>query len=240
MTTAATPSTASMRTLWVAETFAGTIQGEGPSAGTPAMFIRTSGCNLECRWCDTPYTWDRARFDLSAERTRRSVAELAAWAAARPEPLTVLTGGEPLMQQRALIPLARALAGLGKRVEIETNGTYAPAAELTCLGVYFNVSPKLANAGMPASRSIRPDALAAFAATPNRVFKFVVCDPSDLDQVDALVAGYGLTEVWVMPEGTTPRAVIDGMRTLVPAVVERGYRISPRLHVVMWGDERGR
>ncbi|MDQ2877211.1 MAG: hypothetical protein M3Y33_21340 [Actinomycetota bacterium] len=61
-----------------------------------------------------------------AERTRRSVAELAAWAAARPEPLTVLTGGEPLMQQRALIPLARALVGLGKRVEIETNGTYPP------------------------------------------------------------------------------------------------------------------
>jgi organic radical activating enzyme len=230
-----------MRTLWIAETFADTIQGEGPSAGTPAMFIRTSGCNLECRpWCDTPYTWDRARFDLSAERTRRSVAELAAWAAARPEPLTVLTGGEPLMQQRALIPLARALAGLGKRVEIETNGTYAPAADLTGLGVHFNVSPKLANAGMPASRTIRPDALAAFAATPNRVFKFVVCDLSDLDQVDALVAGYGLTEVWVMPEGTTPRAVIDGMRTLVPAVVGRGYRISPRLHVVMWGDERGR
>jgi hypothetical protein len=93
---------------------------------------------------------------------------------------------------------------------------------------------------MPASRTIRPDALAAFAAAPNRAFKFVVCGPSDLDQVDALVARCGLTEVWVMPEGTTPRAVIDGMKALVPAVVERGYRISPRLHVVMWGDQRGR
>jgi organic radical activating enzyme len=240
MTTATPQGTSPARTLWIAETFAGTIQGEGPSAGTPAMFIRTSGCDLECRWCDTPYTWDRVRFDLSAERARRSVVELAAWAAARPELLTVLTGGEPLMQQRALVPLARALVGLGKRVEIETNGTYAPAAELTCLGVHYNVSPKLANVGMPTSRAIRPDALAAFAATPNRVFKFVVCDPSDLDQVDALVAGYGLTEVWVMPEGTTPRAVIDGMRALVPAVAGRGYRISPRLHVVLWGDERGR
>jgi organic radical activating enzyme len=239
MTTAAV-DTAPGRTLWIAETFAGTIQGEGPSVGTPAMFIRTSGCNLKCQWCDTPYTWDRARFDLSAERSRRGVPELAAWAKTRPEPLAVLTGGEPLMQQRALIPLARALVGLGKRVEIETNGTYAPAAEMTCLGVHFNVSPKLDNAGMPASRAIRPDALAAFAATQNRVFKFVVGDPSDLDQVDALVAGYGLTEVWVMPEGTTPHAVIDEMRTLVPAVAERGYRISPRLHVVLWGDERGR
>lgn len=239
MTTAAA-DTAPVRTLWIAETFARTVQGEGPSAGTPALFIRTSGCNLKCRWCDTPYTWDRTRFDLPRERSRRSITELAAWAAARPEPLAVLTGGEPLMQQHALVPLARALAGLGKRVEIETNGTYPPADELTGLGVYFNVSPKLASACMPASRTIRPDALAAFAATPNRVFKFVVGDRSDLGQVDALVARYGLTEVWLMPEGTTPRAVIDGMKSLVPAAVERGYRISPRLHVLMWGDERGR
>ena len=240
MTTAASPGTAPIRTLWIAETFAGTIQGEGPSAGTPAIFIRTSGCNLTCRWCDTPYTWDRARFDIRAERTRRSVADLTSWAAGYPEPLAVLTGGEPLMQQRALIPLARALAGMGKRVEIETNGTYPPATELTGLGVHFNVSPKLATAGVPAVRAIRPDALAAFAATPNRVFKFVVSDLSDLSQVDALVTAYGLTGVWVMPEGTTPSKVINGMRDLVPAVARRGYRISPRLHVLMWGDERGR
>lgn len=240
MTAAAAPDTAPARTLWIAETFAGTIQGEGPSAGTPAMFIRTSGCNLSCSWCDTPYTWDRARFDIRAERTRRSVADLSAWAAGRPEPLAVLTGGEPLMQQHALIPLARALAAMGKRVEIETNGTYPPAAALTGLGVHFNVSPKLATAGLPAVRVIRPDALAAFAATPNRVFKFVVSDLSDLCQVDALVEAYGLTGVWVMPEGTTPVAVISGMRDLVPAVTRRGYRISPRLHVLLWGDERGR
>jgi 7-carboxy-7-deazaguanine synthase len=239
MTTAASPGIGSVRTLWIAETFAATIQGEGPSAGTPAMFIRTSSCNLDCAWCDTPYTWDRKRFDVRAERTRRTVAELTDWAAARPEPLAVLTGGEPLMQQHALIPLARALTGLGKRVEIETNGTYPPAAELTSLGVHYNVSPKL-NAGVSLARSIRPGALEAFANAPSRAFKFVICHPADLDQVDALVAAFGLTEVWVMPEGTTPPSVIDGMRALVPAVIGRGYRISPRLHVLMWGDERGR
>lgn len=234
-------STVTPRTLWIAEIFADTIQGEGPSAGTPAMFIRLSGCNLECRpWCDTPYTWDRVRFDLAAERTRRSVADLAAWAAGRTEPLVVLTGGEPLMQQLALVPLVRALVALGKCVEIETNGTYLPKPELTSLGVHFNVSLKLANAGMPASRTIRPDALAAYAAAAHRAFKFVICDLSDLDEVDAMVDRFGLTEVWVMPEGITPRAIVDGMRALVPAVVERGYRISPRLHVLMWGDERGR
>lgn len=234
-------SAATQRTLWIAETFADTIQGEGPSAGTPALFIRLSGCNLECRpWCDTPYTWDRERFDLTAERTRLNVGDLASWAAVRSEPLVVLTGGEPLMQQLALIPLVRALVDIGKRVEIETNGTYLPKPELTSLGVHFNVSLKLANAGMPASRTIHLDALAAYVDAPHRAFKFVICDLSDLDEVDAMVARHGLTEVWVMPEGITPRAIVDGMRALVPAVVERGYRISPRLHVLMWGDERGR
>ena len=233
--------TAYGRGLWIAETFAETIQGEGPSAGTPALFIRTSGCDLECLpWCDTPYTWDRSRFDLAAERTRMSVDDLASWAATRPEPLAVVTGGEPLMQQRAVIPLARALAGLGKRLEVETNATYLPSNELIEIGVHFNVSPKLANAGMPAARTIRPDVLAAFAASPNRAFKFVICEVADLNQVDALVREHGLTEVWVMPEGTTASAVTDGMRALVPAVIGRGYRISPRLHVLMWGDDRGR
>ena len=126
MTTAAAPGTAPMRTLWIAETFAGTIQGEGPSAGTPAIFIRTSGCNLECRWCDTPYTWDRARFDIRPSGPAAASPNWPPGPLTYPEPLAVLTGGEPLMQQRALIPLARALAGIGKRVEIETNGTYPP------------------------------------------------------------------------------------------------------------------
>ncbi|MEV0536767.1 7-carboxy-7-deazaguanine synthase QueE [Kitasatospora sp. NPDC050463] len=227
--------------LWIAETFADTIQGEGPSTGVPALFIRTSGCNLECRpWCDTPFTWDRSRFDLSRERTRMSVAEVAAWALARPEPLAVVTGGEPLMQQRALVPLVRTLIAGGKRVEIETNGTYRPYDELVATGVHFNVSPKLGNSGMAADRRIRDDVLRAFSAAPQRAFKFVVCSPTDLDEIDGLVERLALDQVWVMPEGTTAQVVTTGMKALVPALGSRGYRLGTRLHTLMWGDERGR
>ncbi|MEU2874032.1 7-carboxy-7-deazaguanine synthase QueE [Streptomyces olivoreticuli] len=141
---------ATERGLWVAETFADTVQGEGPSTGAPAAFIRLSRCNLTCLpWCDTPYTWDTSRFDLAKESRRTSVAEVLAWALSRPEKLIVISGGEPLMQQHAVVPLAQALADVGRRVEIETNGTYRPAGALIEAGVHFNVSPKLANSGMP-------------------------------------------------------------------------------------------
>ncbi|MEE1820962.1 7-carboxy-7-deazaguanine synthase QueE [Streptomyces sp. BE20] len=161
MTAALAPGEeAGTRGLWIADTFADTVQGEGPSTGVPALFIRTSGCNLACRpWCDTPYTWDRARFDLSRERRRMSVEEVADWALERPERLAVITGGEPLMQQKAIVALAWRLSAGGKRVEIETNGTYPPCRELVDAGVHFNVSPKLGNSGMPAGRRIRDDVL---------------------------------------------------------------------------------
>ena len=91
--------------LLVAETFT-SFQGEGPSTGQPATFIRLSRCNLSCQFCDTPYTWDWARFHPAAEARRQVVAELADWALAQPARLVVITGGEPLLQQAALIPLA--------------------------------------------------------------------------------------------------------------------------------------
>ncbi|MGI5337682.1 7-carboxy-7-deazaguanine synthase QueE [Streptomyces sp. CA-181903] len=232
---------ATERGLWVAEMFAETVQGEGPSTGVPAAFIRLSRCNLTCLpWCDTPYTWDTSRFDLARESHRAAVADLLAWALPRPEELMVISGGEPLMQQHAMLPLVQALTDSGKQVEIETNGTYVPSKALIEAGAHFNVSPKLANSGMPLAKRIRSRALEAFAAAPRRTFKFVACEVGDLDEIDDLVARYGLNPVWVMPEGTTADAVIEGMRALVPGVAVRGYRLATRLHVLMWGDERGR
>ncbi|MDT0307644.1 7-carboxy-7-deazaguanine synthase QueE [Streptomyces sp. DSM 44917] len=233
---------AARQRLWVAETFADTVQGEGPSIGAPAAFIRLSRCNLTCTWCDTPYTWDRSRFDLAAESRRASAEELASWALGRPEELVVISGGEPLLQQRALVPLARMLIEAGRRVEIETNATYPPAAELAASGACFNVSPKLAGSRVPSALRIRPSVLEAFAAlpTPRRVFKFVVTGLAELDEVDRLVARHRLRPVWVMPEGTTPEKITHGLRELAEGAATRGYRLGARLHVLLWGDERGR
>ncbi|MFD4479867.1 7-carboxy-7-deazaguanine synthase QueE [Streptomyces sp. NPDC058471] len=228
------------RGLWVAERRTGTLQGEGPNVGEPSAFIRLSRCNLKCGYCDTPYTWDWERYDPRKESQRVSVTDLGDWALGCPEESIFITGGETLLQQRALLPLVLRLREAGRQVEIETNGTYLPTPELVASGVHFNVSPKLASSSMPERLRIRPAALAALAAAPSKVFKFVACGPQDLPEIDTLVEQHGLTPVMVMPEGRTEEAILQGMRELTPHLLKRGYRLGTRLHVLLWGDERGR
>jgi organic radical activating enzyme len=236
-------STASPSRLLVAETFGierPTFQGEGPSCGVPALFIRLSRCNLTCTWCDTPYTWDRSRFDLRAGSSSQTVQDLLVWARSSDVELVVITGGEPLMQQRSLAVLVRGLLAAGKRVEFETNGTIAPDPALLVGGVRFNVSPKLANSGVAESKRLAPRALEAFAASGRAVFKFVARTEADLDEIDALADQYGLAPVWVMPEGTTPQELIATTRVLADAVAARRWNLSQRLHVMAFAELRGR
>jgi 7-carboxy-7-deazaguanine synthase len=99
--------------LRVAELFGPTFQGEGPSAGQRASFVRLGMCNLDCSWCDTPYTWDSGRFDLDAELRWMSAAQVWQESAATGAGLLVVTGGEPLIQQGALVPLIGAAGRRG-------------------------------------------------------------------------------------------------------------------------------
>ncbi|WP_329431243.1 7-carboxy-7-deazaguanine synthase QueE (plasmid) [Streptosporangium sp. NBC_01495] len=217
-----------------------TFQGEGPSCGVPALFIRLSRCNLTCSWCDTTYTWDWSRFDPRTESTRQTVANLLAWALGSAVELVVITGGEPLIQQPSLIPLVRGLLAAGKRVEVETNGTIAPDPALLVDGVCFNVSPKLANSDVEQDRRIKPAALEAFASSGRAVFKFVTRTVAELDEIGALVERYGLDPVYVMPEGTTPEGLIAITRVLADAVAARRWHLTQRLHVLAFTDKRGR
>lgn len=228
-----------MSVLRVAEMFA-SFQGEGPSAGQRAAFIRLSGCGVGCSWCDEPQTWDWSRFSRDQESTRVEVDEVCTWAAGTGAGLAVITGGEPLAQLRAVTGLACALATAGLRVEVETSGTVIPAPELCAAVSMFSVSPKLANTGVPVARRIRPEALAAFAACGKAVFKFVACGTGDLDEVGELAARFGLAPVWVMPEGTTTDRVLEGMRELADGVLERGWNLTGRSHVLIWDGARGR
>jgi organic radical activating enzyme len=247
MTTIAIPTEAPE--LLAAEWFGPTLQGEGPSAGQVALFIRLSRCNLTCGsgsalWaCDTPYTWDTRRFDLTAQTSRVTADELATWVLSHDTRLVVITGGEPLLQQRKLVGLARVLVGAGRRIEIETNGTIAPLPGLLREGVRFNVSPKLASSGIAEDRRIVPAALRALAASGAAVFKFVVADadmPGELAEVAALVEAYGLEPVWIMPAGTAPALLLQRMCDLADPVIARGWNLSTRLHVLLWEDARGR
>lgn len=225
--------------LVVSEVFGPTFQGEGPSTGRRAAFVRLGRCNLACSWCDTPYTWRWEDHDPAVELTSTPIADLAAAVAAIDAALLVVTGGEPLLQQRELVPLLQAVRIGGMAVEIETAGTLAAAPELVTLVDHFNVSPKLASSGNPLERRRKPDVLRAFQATGKASFKFVATGPVDLEEIAAIVDECELTDVWVMPEGTTAEAVIAGMKELAGPVLARGWHLSTRLHVLLWGDRRG-
>ncbi|HEY2430886.1 MAG TPA: hypothetical protein VGI06_18260, partial [Acidimicrobiales bacterium] len=154
-------------------------------------------------------------------------------------PLLVITGGEPLLQQSRLVPVAAAAHGRGWRVEVETNGTLAPGAELAALVDQWNVSPKLAGSGVDSARRQAPEALRALAATGRAIAKFVVTGADELDELASVVAAAGLREVWIMPEATDASTLVSRLAELAPAVLERGWNLSGRLHVLMWGDARG-
>src|ERR1700734_1669236 len=99
--------------LAVSELFGPPLQGEGPSAGRLASFIRLSGCPLRCQWCDTPWTWDWTRFNRRAEQRRIATADVLPWARGQPPRLIVTPGGEPLLQARQLTGLAATLTANG-------------------------------------------------------------------------------------------------------------------------------
>lgn len=230
------------RPLLVAETFGPTFQGEGPSCGQQALFLRLSRCNLSCPPCDTPYTWDTSRFDLREHTHRRYPESIISWVLAHPTNLFVISGGEPLLQQDRLLPIVTALADAGRRVEVETNGTVAPSPQMVERVASFNVSPKLAGfaADKDAERRINPAALSTLATSGKAVFKFVVDSVAELEEVADLEARFGLRPIWVMPEGVRSDVVVARMRQLAEDVLARGWNLTSRLHVLLWEDTRGR
>lgn len=227
-------------TLVVSEVFGPTVQGEGPSLGRRAAFLRLGRCNLDCSYCDTPFTWDWERFDPAVELSERRVDDIVEEIVAMGVDRVVVTGGEPLLQQRRLLPFLEVAAQRRWIVEVETNGTVAPTPGTARLVAQFNVSPKLANSGVDRDRAIVPGALAALRATGKAAFKFVAATTDDLDEVQAIVDAHLLDPVWIMPEGVTAEAVLAGGRALADAVTGRGWHLTTRLHVLLWGAERGR
>jgi 7-carboxy-7-deazaguanine synthase len=229
----------------VSELFGPTIQGEGPSTGVPAVFVRLWGCNLDCAWCDTPFTWDvtgklGTAYDRTAESTTRTAEDVWAEVVALGgrARLLVITGGEPMLQPVAVLELAQRAVEAGWRVEVETNGTRPP---LDTLAINYRVSPKLTHADTTKD-PIRAERLAEYARHPGTAFKFVATTASDLDEVDAicLEADIPAEQVWVMPEGVDRAALEDHAAALVEHVIDRGWHLSTRLHVLLWGNERGR
>lgn len=236
--------TTTTATLVVAEVFGPTVQGEGPSLGRRASFIRLGGCNLSCTWCDTPYTWDADRFDLRTELARVPVDQLAVRTLAGGPGLVVITGGEPLLHQTqpGWDALLDTLTAADVDIEVETNGTRAPTAATTCAVTRFNVSPKLAHAGDPEPARISPGVIAELRTTGKAVFKFVCRTPADVEETGRYTTAWRIppSRVWVMPEGTTPATLGEHLAAIADPAIAAGFNVTTRLHVLAWGDERAR
>jgi 7-carboxy-7-deazaguanine synthase len=222
--------------LKIAELFY-SIQGEGSLVGVPSVFIRTSGCNLRCAWCDTPYTsWQPEGADLT-------LAQIVDEVKAHPARHVVVTGGEPMIAPE-IIPLTERLRGLGLHITIETAGTvFQPVA---C--DLMSISPKLANStpnGRWAAQHDRlrsqPDVLLELMARYPYQLKFVIETPGDLDEVRALIGALEAdrSRVILMPEGTDRDRLRERAVWLAEICKQEGFRFSPRLHVDLYGNRRG-
>jgi len=244
--------------LRINEIFGPTIQGEGAAAGRHCVFIRTALCNLTCTWCDTPYTWaftpDKADYTHSGqiynreENVRRMTTEEvllaleARWPIRENPTIVVVSGGEPMLQQKDLIPVVRDLCDFENLVHIETAGTIIPKSEFDEHITQYNISPKLENSGNKLDLRYKPKVISHFADDPRAWFKYVCISPFDLAEVDRQVQAHGISpgRVMVMPEGTTVAHNRMIAQRIATQAIERGYGVSFRSHVLLWGGERGR
>ena len=219
------------------------IQGEGLLAGVPSVFVRTSGCNLRCHWCDTPYaSWKPEGPEMSVEEILRKVQE---WDCRH----VVLTGGEPMIVPD-LPALATALRCAGKHITIETAATVPPAGIACDLA---SLSPKLSNSTPPAERDpawfkkheatrLQPAVMSEWIRNYDYQLKFVVSGEPDIKEIKDLLSRLSpvpLDRILLMPEGTDSRALASRAAWLVEICKREGFRFCPRLQIELFGHQRG-
>ncbi|MEM9489664.1 MAG: 7-carboxy-7-deazaguanine synthase QueE [Myxococcota bacterium] len=225
-------------TLYTAEIFH-SLQGEGRLTGVPSVFVRTSGCNLRCRWCDTPNTsWRATGSHLPLAEI---LAEIARYPTTRH---IVLTGGEPMIAKNIDV-LAGELRGRAYHITVETAATVFRDLPVDL----YSISPKLANSTPDSgpwrarheARRIDLDVIRRMMDAADYQLKFVVQSAADMDEIDDLVQAVRARpeQVLLMPEGTTVAALDAGAAWLGPHCLQRGYRLCDRLHIRLYGDRPG-
>jgi 7-carboxy-7-deazaguanine synthase len=214
------------------------IQGEGMLAGVPSVFVRTSGCNLRCTWCDTPYT------SWQPEGEERSIESIVEQVNRHRSAHVVITGGEPMIAPG----IEELTQRLTQHITIETAGT----VDIDVRCDLMSISPKLANStphdrngGRWAAQHERlrhqPEVLKRLIGRYPYQLKFVISDPRDLVEVRRVVEELEASpdRVLLMPEGVDPAVLAERGRWLVEICKQEGFRFTPRLHVELWGNKRG-
>ena len=214
------------------------LQGEGALIGVPSVFVRTSGCNLRCTWCDTPYTsWAPEGEERSLDSV---VEEVNRYGASH----VVITGGEPMIAPE----IGELTHRLSQHVTIETAGTVDTHVRCDLM----SISPKLANStpyqrdgGRWAQQHERlryqPEILKRLIQLYSYQLKFVIVEEGDLTQVRAIVdeIGAAKSRVLLMPEGIDSAVLAERGRWLAEVAKREGFRFTPRLHIQLWGNRRG-
>lgn len=235
--------------LRVNERYGPVLQGEGASLGKPVLFLRMAGCNLHCKWCDTSASWfyegvkfphDYAKqVKIEDEVHEQTVSEIAEWINSQPTQRVVLSGGEPMLQQTGLVELMQACPT--KLFEVETNGTFSPSDDFLGLIHQINISPKLENSGNIIQLRRRENILRNYASSPIVYFKFVVDSEADMKEVLELVDKMGIekSRTYLMPLGHEKENQTEAMKRVEKLCLTHGFNLSPRLHVLMHGYQRG-
>lgn len=243
-------------------------QGEGYSLGKEVFFLRLSGCNLHCIWCDSFQTWnwigtpfahpnkvDRSleEHEMSVEEVFKQLTQLSQIPIEKKFEFmdgsysykvkrVVISGGEPLIQQKQLLPLLRLLRVNKWTVEVETNGTVKLLPEVIELVDQFNCSPKLSNSLDPLKLRIKPQALEVLKRLPNAYFKFVITNDADIDEVLELIGCHGLNvppkRIYLMPEGATKERLLETNKKTNELAAQYGFQYSPRRHIEVHGSKR--
>jgi 7-carboxy-7-deazaguanine synthase len=219
------------------------IQGEGKLMGTPSVFVRVSGCNLRCVWCDTPYaSWN-------PEGEEETVAEIVNRASGFGAKHIVITGGEPMIMPD-LAELCEGLKNRNHHITVETAATIFEPVKLDLA----SLSPKLSNstptlreegrfARVHEQHRLNVKVIQQFIdGSPEFQLKFVVSDPADVVEINDLLKklkGWSPADVLLMPEGTDWET-LDSRSGWINEICKReGYRFCPRLHVMLYGNRRG-
>lgn len=221
------------------------IQGEGELTGVPSVFVRTSGCNLRCSWCDTPYaSWSPEGEEMTVDTIVDRVLSFSC-------SHIVLTGGEPMIA-KGIHDLAARLRAAGKHITIETAGTIAPdgiACDLASLSPKLSnstPSPDLAGSGWVERHEksrLQPEILRQWLDSYPFQLKFVVSEDLQLTEIKGLLLSLGRPiPAWktlLMPEGVTVEAMESRRDWLLEACKEYGFRFCQRLHIDLFGNTRG-
>jgi 7-carboxy-7-deazaguanine synthase len=220
------------------------LQGEGELAGVPSVFVRTSGCNLRCNWCDTPYaSWQPEGRQMEVEQIVEAIGQY-------PSKHVVLTGGEPMIAP-GIHELAFQLSEGGYHITIETAATIAPGGIACDLA---SLSPKLAHSAPDARLDDtwrrrhaelrwQPRVVATWIGVGNYQLKFVVSSEADVTEMETMLRETDClippAKILLMPEGVTVEALRARSGWLGELCKARGYRYAPRLHIELYGNRRG-